>query len=183
MKNKKLLNMVLCALFAALIAVGAFIRIPFGLVPATLQTFFVALAGLMLGKKYGALSAAVYALIGLAGVPVFTGGGGLGYVLTPGFGYILGFILGAFAAGYIAEKGKPTFVRFLLASLACLGAVYSVGALYYLAISVWYLGKEVVASEWITGCVLVFLPGDAVFAAAGAFIAVRVRKILKKEEK
>ena len=66
----------LMALFAALTAIGAFIRIPLPYVPITLQTIFVLLAGVLLGKKRAALSQVIYLVIGLAGVPVFTEGGG-----------------------------------------------------------------------------------------------------------
>ena len=96
-------KMILVALFAALIAVGAFIRVPVPLVPFTMQTFFVVLAGMLLGKKLGAASALVYLAIGLIGIPVFTQGGGIGYVLKPSFGDMIGFIV----AGYI----PAAFVR------------------------------------------------------------------------
>lgn len=69
-------SLILCALFAALIAVGAFIKIPVPFVPFTLQLLFTTLAGIVLGPKYGALSVGVYILIGLCGVPIFTQGGG-----------------------------------------------------------------------------------------------------------
>ena len=87
--------MILCALFAALAAVGAFLRIPVPLVPFTLQFLFTNLAGLLLGKKLGAVSVGVYVLLGLMGLPIFTGGGGIGYLVHPTFGYLIGFILGA----------------------------------------------------------------------------------------
>ena len=73
----RLFRLILSAVFAALIAVGAFIRIPTPLVPVTMQLLFTTLAGLLLGGRYGALSAALYLVLGLAGVPVFTEGGGL----------------------------------------------------------------------------------------------------------
>ena len=60
-------SLILCALFAALIAVGAFIKIPVPFVPFTLQLLFTTLAGIVLGPKYGALSVGVYILIGLCG--------------------------------------------------------------------------------------------------------------------
>ena len=62
-------SLILTALFAALTAVGAFLKIPFPLSAITLQFFFTAMAGTLLGKKYGALSQAVYVLLGLVGVP------------------------------------------------------------------------------------------------------------------
>ena len=65
-------DLILCALFTALSAIGAFIRIPVPLVPFTLQITFTTLAGLLLGSKKGAISVAVYVLMGLIGIPVFT---------------------------------------------------------------------------------------------------------------
>ena len=94
----------LCALFTGLIIVGAFIKIPIPNVPLTLQVMFTNLAGLVLGSRLGALSVLTYVLLGLAGIPVFTSGGGIGYVLMPTFGYLIGFIIGTFAAGRIVER-------------------------------------------------------------------------------
>lgn len=71
------------ALFAALTAVGAFIRIPLGYSSITLQTFFTAMAGCVLGPWYGALSQLVYVALGLVGLPIFTQGGGIGYLMQP----------------------------------------------------------------------------------------------------
>ena len=98
MTNKKLKTnqLILCGMFSALIAVGAFIKIPVPVVPFTLQVLFTTLAGLLLGGNLGALSALIYMLLGLSGVPVFTEGGGLSYLLKPTFGYIIGFVLGAY---------------------------------------------------------------------------------------
>lgn len=97
-------SMVYCALFTALIAVGAFIRVPVPVVPFTLQYLFTMLAGLLLGSKRGAVSVAVYVLLGLAGLPIFTEGGGLGYIFKPSFGYLAGFCVGAYLTGYLAEQ-------------------------------------------------------------------------------
>ena len=77
------LPLALCGLFTALVAIGAFLQIP---VPYfdyfTLQFFFVVLAGMLLGRSYGALSVGGYVLLGLAGVPIFAAGGGIGYVIS-----------------------------------------------------------------------------------------------------
>ena len=94
-------NLVLCALFAALITIGTYIKIPTPLLPLTFQTLFVVLAGLVLGKKYGALSVCVYVIAGLIGLPVFTGS-----ALNPTFGYIIGFIPGAWLAFYHRGTGR-----------------------------------------------------------------------------
>lgn len=70
-------ELMLIPLFTALMIAGAFVRIPFPLLPVTLQAFFCALAGLILGPRLSAVSMAVYAALGLAGVPVFAQGGGI----------------------------------------------------------------------------------------------------------
>ena len=79
--REKTYKIALVAMFAALSAIGAFIRVPMPMVPFTLQLFFTTMAGLLLGGELGALSVGVYVLIGLLGLPVFTGGGGFSYVL------------------------------------------------------------------------------------------------------
>ena len=109
LKTKELTT---CALFAALIAVGAFIKIdiplPMYTMHFTLQWFFVLMAGFLLGAKLAPISVIVYLCIGLVGVPVFAAGGGPTYILRPGFGFLLGFVLAAFLIGAITEKLKKT---------------------------------------------------------------------------
>ncbi len=70
------------ALFVALIAVGAFIRVPLPNCPFTLQILFTTLAGIVLGSRLGAASVGIYIVLGLIGVPIFTSGGGPGYILA-----------------------------------------------------------------------------------------------------
>ena len=79
-------TLIYCSLFTALIAVGAFIKIPVPVVPFTLQYLFTMLAGLLLGSRKGTLSVVAYMLLGLAGLPIFSEGGGFWYVLKPSFG-------------------------------------------------------------------------------------------------
>ena len=97
-------TMILCALFAALTAVGAFFKIPFALAAISLQFLFTAMAGVLLGAGYGALSQAVYVLLGLVGVPIFAQGGGFSYVLQPTFGFLLGLIPTAWVIGVLAKR-------------------------------------------------------------------------------
>ena len=174
-------KMILVALFAALIAVGAFIRIPVPAVPFTMQTFFIVLSGMMLGKKLGAASALVYLAVGLAGIPVFTQGGGIGYVLKPSFGYLIGFVVGAYLTGAIARKAAvPSFKRLLLAALAGLLAVYVLGTAYFYFLSNYYLGNQVSVWTAVLYCFLVFVPGDLVKSIVAALIARRMIPVLQK---
>ena len=92
-------KLVYTALFAVLTAVGAFLRIPLGVSSITLQFLFTAMAGVLLGAGGGALSQAVYVVLGLVGLPIFTAGGGFGYVLQPTVGFLVGLIPSAAVIG------------------------------------------------------------------------------------
>lgn len=162
-------NLVLCALFAALIAIGTHIKIPTPLLPLTLQTLFVVLSGLVLGRKYGAVAVCVYVAAGLIGLPVFTGS-----ALNPTFGYIIGFIPGAWLAGYIAEKFRPCFVTWTLGAMAGIVVIYAFGIPYYYFMSKWYLGNELGAKTLLTYFVLMPMPGDIVKSVAAGFITGRL---------
>ena len=122
--------MVLCGMFAALVAIGAFIQIPGPYMDYfTLQFFFVLLAGLILGADKGAISVGCYVLLGLVGVPIFAAGGGIGYIFRPSFGYLVGFIVSAYVTGKVCEKLKASYKNYLLACLAGFHAGYYKAAL------------------------------------------------------
>lgn len=100
-------DLALVAGFAAIIAVCAILpslKVA-GPVPITLQTFGVLLAGAVLGSKRGFLAVSLYLVVGLAGLPVFSGGGaGPGVFAGPSVGYLIGFPLAAFLCGFIVER-------------------------------------------------------------------------------
>ena len=124
-------DMIMCALFTALIAVGAFIKVPVPVVPFTLQFLFTMLAGLIMGGRLGAISVGLYAVLGLVGLPIFAEGGGIWYVLKPSFGYIIGFALGSLVTGLMVEKQKNlTMGRLLAANFTGLAIVYACGMIY-----------------------------------------------------
>ena len=90
-------------------------------VPVTMQTFAMALAGYILGWKYGITSTAVYILLGAVGVPVFAGfSGGLGFTVSPAGGYIWGFLpmVALCGLGYEKRNG-PALIGLSVAGLAC----------------------------------------------------------------
>ena len=78
---RKTTLMILSALFAALTALGAFLRIPTPVSSFTLQILFTGMAGCLLGRRWGAVSQLIYVLLGLAGLPIFTSGGGIAALL------------------------------------------------------------------------------------------------------
>lgn len=166
-------NLLLCALFVALTAVGAFLKIPFALSAITLQFFFTALSGILLGAKCGALSQLLYVALGLLGLPVFTLGGGIGYVLYPTFGFLLGLIPAAYVVGRVngnSRSGK----RIALACLAGLAMLYAVGLPYMALILNVYQGRGMGVWALAIAGMLPYLPGDCVKIAACAYLAPKI---------
>ncbi|MCD7846158.1 MAG: biotin transporter BioY [Oscillospiraceae bacterium] len=154
-------KLVLCALFAALTAVGAFIRVPTAWVSFTLQVLFVFLAGALLGPKYGAISQAVYVALGLVGIPIFTNGGGFTYVFQPSFGFLLSYIPAAALVGaVVGRREAPGFWRIVCACLAGLAVIYAIGVPYMGLIINVYMGSEMGLKALLWSGMIMFLPFD-----------------------
>lgn len=178
MKNKKIAY---CGLFVALIIIGAFIKVPIPVVPFTLQFLFTMLAGLLLGSKLGTLSVFIYMVLGLVGIPIFAEGGGIGYVLKPSFGYIIGFILGTFLTGFIVEHMKSRkYFKVVLANFAGLLVVYLVGMVYYYIIGNFVINAPIGIWPLFLYCFLLAVPGDIVLCFVGAGIAMKLIPIINR---
>ena len=174
-------ELTLVALFAALTAIGAFIKIPtpFG-VPFTLQPLFVMFAASLLGAKLGLLSQLVYIFTGLVGFPIFTKGGGFHYVFQPTFGYLIGFAIGAYVIGRIIENKEKNIRNFLIANFSGLIVFYIIGASYLFLIMNFYIGQDYSINKTIIGGFLVFLPWDAIKAIITSIIAPKVIARIKE---
>ena len=84
-----------------------------------------------MGSRLGSLSVLTYMILGLIGLPIFSEGGGIGYVFKPSFGYIIGFCVGTFVTGWLVEHmKKKTIGHYLIANLAGLFFVYALGMIY-----------------------------------------------------
>ncbi len=178
-------NLILTALFAALTAVGAFLRIPTPFSSFTLQLLFTSMAGVFLGAKYGALSQLVYVLLGLVGLPIFTSGGGFTSVLTTTFGFLLGMIPMAALIGWLVGKYGTGFWTICLSCLAGLAVVYAIGLPYMHIILTVYLQKDWSVWRTIRDGMLIFLPWDAlkivVTALLGSRLAPRLRRAAQQD--
>lgn len=172
-------SMVLAALFAALAAVGAFARVPLGFTFITLQVLFTCLAGVLLGPKWGAVSQAVYVAMGLVGLPVFTEGGGPGYLLKPSMGFLFGLILLAWSVGMLTRRDRSP-LRVALACAVGVLAMYAVALPYMYAVMNLYLGLEKTALDVVKGGMLLYLPGDAVKIAVTALVSGPLLRAVKR---
>lgn len=175
-------RLVAIAVFCALITVGGLISVPvpFTQVQLSFQTLFVIIAGLVLGGTDGALAVLIYVVMGLAGLPVFTQGGGIGYVFMPSFGYLLGFPVGAFVSGSISSKlKKPTRGKVFIAAVVGMVPVYLIGGTYQMLILHYYMGSTWAAAlAGIPGLVGLFVK-DAVLCGLTTVIYPAIRRALR----
>lgn len=173
MRNNQLKMLIVTALFAAIIGIMAQITIPLPLVPITGQTLAIGLAATILGKKYGTLSVVVYIMLGIAGLPVFSGmSSGLGIVFGPTGGYIIGFLPAAFLIGWIVERFGFTITFAIIANIIGMIVTLTFGA-------VWL--KFVAELSWmaaITGGVTPFILVGIIKAVIAATVGILVRKRL-----
>lgn len=171
--HRRIRQMILCALFAALTAVCSQIAVPtpWG-VPINLALFAVYLAGALLGPVGGTASQAVYLALAAVGVPVLAGlGGGPAALFGRTGGYVIGYLLAALLTGLLAPRGASA--RRLAAAMAvgCLGC-YALGTVWFMAITGVTLWQSLVL------CVLPFLPGDAAKIALAVLLARRIGRRL-----
>ena len=168
-------EMILCAMFVAVVAAGAFIRIPVGTDVYTLQFLFTLLAGLLLGARLGATAVATYVLLGLVGVPVFASGGGPGYVLQPTFGYLIGFILQAWYCGAAARRlSARNFKRLLAINGVGMAIVYVIGISYFYFVSNYVIDAPIAVWPVIFYCGILQVVPDFLLCVAAAGLAVRL---------
>lgn len=172
-KKFKTVDIVYIGLFAALIAVCAWISIPMT-VSFTLQTCAVCLTAGLLGWKRGTLTVIIYILLGMIGLPVFTGfKSGIAAVTGPTGGYIVGFIFTALIVGFAADKlGKKLWVNILFMAIGIL--------VCYLFGTIWFMiAYKVTFASALTTCVVPFLIPDAVKIAVAAVLVNRLKKFVK----
>ena len=177
MKNKKLTTyqMSVTALMAAVMCVLGPLTVPIGAVPISLANFVICLTAWLLGPKFGTLSVAVYLLIGLVGVPVFSGyGAGIAKLAGPTGGYLVGYLLLAFIGGLFIEKskGQPVVsgIGLVLGDAAC----YVLGTIWFMVLT----GLDLPTS--LTYCVIPYLPGDVIKIALAGLLTIQLDKRMPK---
>lgn len=165
-------SMTIIAMFAAFISIIAPWIVPIGAVPISLGTFAVYLSAGTLGWKRGGAAVAVYLLLGLVGMPVFTGfSGGIQKLAGPTGGYLVAYIPLAVISGAIYDKVKKAWAYPLGMALGT-AVLYTFGTAWYCMMS----GSGVVPA--IMACVVPFLAGDAVKIACATVLSLRLRPIV-----
>lgn len=181
MKEKSFLtvqDMVLVAVFAALISACSFIQIPLGPVPFTLQTFAVFATAGLLGTKRGTIAVVIYILLGVIGIPVFAGSGGPGIIAGPTGGYITGFIFTALIIGMIMKvfENSGVKVRFIMTIIAMLVGdmvCFAIGTIQFMFV------MKVSLSVALGYCVIPFIVPDIAKIIVATILIDRVKKYVR----
>ena len=171
-------NLVYISLMAVILCVCSWLAIPFA-VPFTMQTFGVYCVLLILGGKRGLAAIGLYLLLGIVGLPVFSGfRGGPGHLLGPTGGYIVGFLFTGLAY-LLLEKRLDAMSRLprILVLEACILPCYLVGTLWFTAVY-GMQGKEIGFFSALGLCVLPYLLPDALKLLLAERVSGRVRKAL-----
>jgi biotin transport system substrate-specific component len=172
--NIQLRMTVYASLLAALIAAGAYLAIPIGPVPVVLQNLFVFLAGLLLGSRWGIASVGVYLFAGALGLPVFAGGiGGVGRLVGPTGGYLVGYLPAVFIIGLIAEKAKTNAFIEVIAMVCGTIIIYLFGVAWLKILTHMTLSKTLAIG------VYPFLLGDIIKIAAAVPIVRVLRPVIR----
>lgn len=181
MKRKNLIvNTAMAGLFCALICAGAFIRIPFPGMPITLQVFFVLLAGLILPWKTSFAACLTYMLLGLIGLPIFSGGGGIGYVLLPNFGFIIGFLIASTVMSLVLGKKKAPLYMLILTALLGEIIIYTVGTVYFALIINFYLHGDKSFIYILQIAFVPYIPKELVSIIVVALASYKIRPMIAK---
>ena len=177
--SKWLIKITLTVFFAALTAAGAYIAFLIGPIPISMQNLFILLSGLVLGPVMGSASVCVYLLAAILNFPVLAiGAGGIAHFTGPAGGYFVGFLLGAFTAGFIAGKPKAgadaetSKKRIAIAEVAGLLVSYVPGLIWF-KIRMNFGWAETFMSGFVP-----FIIGDTLKGIAAVFLASRLRRIV-----
>ena len=170
------------AIMTAVICLCSLITIPFFSVPFTMQTFGVFLALEILGAKLGAAAVGTYILLGLVGVPVFSGfGAGPAHIIGPTGGYIIGFLFTALIYLVFESlfKSQKPIIRWICRFLG-LFICYFIGTVWFITV-MGINGKSIGVKAALTMCVLPFIIPDTVKIILAVYIGKLIKKYALKE--
>ena len=174
-KNLNIFSLTKIAICTSLLCVSAFIVIPLPIVPITLQLFAVVLVALLLKPSHTLTCVSLYILLGIVGLPVFSGGkGGIGILFSPTGGFILGFLVGAFLISLFKGNNDKT-IRYILASIICgIIPIYILGLGYFMI----FTSTDLITAITSVGAVFILI--DILKCILASILAVILKKALIK---
>lgn len=172
----KIRTMVFTALFAAVICVVSPFVIPIGPIPLSLATFAIYIAASSLNWKAGTVAVVLYLLIGLVGLPVFSGfTGGVQKLVGPTGGFLIGYIPCALIIGLIIDRFERKIWLYPVSMVLGTAVLYACGTIWFMVSLKYTLAAALMA------CVVPFLIGDAAKIILASVIAPILRNVLKKQ--
>ncbi|MDF2558451.1 MAG: biotin transporter BioY [Bacillales bacterium] len=176
MKNFKTFDLVICSLFAALSGVLSQIAVPIGAVPINLTHISIFVAAGLLGAKRGFISQFIFVLLGAIGLPVFSKfSGGLGVLVGPTGGFIVGYLACAFITGFMIDRFGRSIKNLFIAMLVGIVVTYVLGISWFMYATKLDLVKS------LTICVYPFLLGDFLKIVLSTILVNRLYPLLKKK--
>ena len=179
MNKNRIFNIPLIALMSAVICVCSWITIPVGAIPFTFQTFGVFLALRFLGGKKGTASIIIYLLLGAAGLPVFSNfGAGIGKIMGPTGGYMIGFIFSGIVITVLEKFEKHAKYLRIVTDLIAMISYYTLGTAWFY----FFIGKGNNMSIFavLSACVIPFIIPDIVKIALAELVSLKMPKKFKK---
>ncbi len=190
MKKQTILQTAFTAMFSAIICIGCFIKIPFGLIPLVFQNILCILCAVLLGGINGIFPTVIFLLAGLIGLPVYSGGsGGFSVWLSPTGGFLLGYLLGALVSSLLAGKPKleeknfswKVLIKLIISVLVGMIVIYIPGVLWFIH----WVNKagalpegKTVLSYAFASCVFPFILGDLIKVFIAVPVALKLRPLV-----
>ena len=178
-------NLAYSGIFLALLCVTGMFSIQFTTINLSLQIAIIFILSCILERKLAALTVVAYLILGLVGLPVFSKGGGFGYVFQPSFGFLLGFIAGAFvlASTYSSKKIKSKLLAYVVGVFTSLFVVYVLGATYMYFLLNFYMDVDYSVIKTLSVAVIPFVPFDIGKSVLAYFIIIALEKATGKSQR
>lgn len=181
--NLKIKKLVRDAFLLALLCISSYLEIPMGFVPFTMQLLVILIIILITNTFEAFLIVFTFIIMGLIGLPVFSSGGGIAYLLKPSFGFIIGFMLMPFIK-YLIEKIFIKMIKrkellFLIITIICVIIDYIIGFGYVVIIAKWLKIIELNMSigQMFVYMILIFVPFDVVKCVIASLVVPKIKKI------
>ena len=177
MKKITVKEMTISALMAALLCILAPWTVPIGPIPVSLASFVIYLTVVLLGMKLSLISVGVYLLLGLVGLPVFSGAtGGVAKLAGPTGGFLIGYLFIAIVAGLVIDRTNAGLWQTIVGLIAATVVLYAFGTIWYVMLTGNSFGAALAA------CVYPFVIIDLVKIVVATLLGRTVRKALLKAE-
>ena len=175
MKKLSVYQMATCAIMAALMCVLGPMSVPIGPIPVSLTNLVIYLAVILLGANLSTTSYVVYLLLGMVGLPVFSGyQGGIAKLAGPTGGYLIGFIFMAYISGIFFKKSKHNIIITIIGMILGTAVAYLFGTIWFI------FQMQCELSYALSVCVYPFIPFDIAKIVIAVFLGLAIRKALAK---